>query len=514
LSIERNLSTSEAEPFERPAYSLHWHRSLAEHSPLPLATAEGAAHIVRYVNPAFCRLTETSGEDLIGKPFLFAVPQSAENGSLAVLDSVYHTGTAESLADRQYRHVTSELSYWSYTIWAILDANDRPEGVVIQITDTTQQTLARQRLNLFSQTLLLSGLHQQETALADETGLQRTAHKTDHRAKNNLQIIVALLDMQIMENVDAISVGVLQQLRLHIQTVASFHDLLAHFGTDAPAAGTLSAMAILYKLLPMWQKIIGIQEFRWSAEPIVLPVKQGMSLALLINELLTNAVKHGGNRVELQLALRENFVTLTISNDGAGFSSEFDPATSAHFGLEFVENVIRLELKGEVTYANNSDGACVTITFPLAVPAPRDLDSIALSTVFEPSLLLATMRSFAALAKTMQDHAIILLDEWSNIVKWSLGAENLFGYSASEVLGMPLSMLYTVEDVSAAHVTRELQQTRQKGLTSEDRWMQRKDGSRFFASSILTALTDTDVRGFIKILRDTAEQKEIPQYQN
>ena len=106
---------------------------------------------------------------------------------------------------------------------------------------------------------------------------------------------------------------------------------------------------------------------RWSAEEeILLSVKKGMSLALLINELVTNAVKHGGKEVDLRLVGNENSVTLTVSDNGPGFSPAFDPFTSAHFGLEFVESVVHLELKGQLTYANNADGgACITVTFPV-----------------------------------------------------------------------------------------------------------------------------------------------------
>ena len=176
---------------------------------------------------------------------------------------------------------------------------------------------------------------------------------------------MALIDMQMMEGPEAASVGVLAQLRLHIQTVAAFHDLLTHLVKDESSESIVSAAAILTKLVPMWQKIVGTEGFRWSAgEELMLSVKKGMSLALLINELVTNAVKHGGKRVDLRLLGTENSATLTVSDNGPGFSPAFDPSTAAHFGLEFVESVVRLELNGQLTYANGPDGgACITVVF-------------------------------------------------------------------------------------------------------------------------------------------------------
>jgi two-component sensor histidine kinase len=93
-----------------------------------------------------------------------------------------------------------------------------------------------------------------------------------------------------------------------------------------------------------------------------------MSLAVLINELVNNAVKHGGHRVELRLVVVEKAVTLEVSDDGPGFSEAFSAVTAAHFGLELVESIGRLDLGGETTYLNKPEGgACVRVTFPLPV---------------------------------------------------------------------------------------------------------------------------------------------------
>jgi PAS domain S-box-containing protein len=369
MRTERELSRKQADTPGESIDVQRLYQYLSERSPLPMIAVEGVTHLVRYVNPAFCRLAETKGEDLLGKPFGVAVPEGEENRCRAVLDSVYHTGGAENLMDQVHQQATSERSYWSYSVWAILDVNDRPSGVMIHVTDTTEQTLTRQQLGNFNQTLLLSGLRQQELTAEAETGierLQRFMRETDHRAKNNLQIIVALLDMHMMENAESVCVGVLEQMRLHIQTVAAFHDLLTHLVKDESSESIVSATVMLTKLMPMWQKIVGAERFRWSAENnLLLSVKKGMSLALLINEAVTNAVKHGGKEVELRLVGNGNSATLTVSDNGPGFPPAFDPSTSAHFGLEFVESVVRLELNGQLTYANSPGGACITVTFPV-----------------------------------------------------------------------------------------------------------------------------------------------------
>ncbi len=198
--------------------------------------------------------------------------------------------------------------------------------------------------------------------------LLQSMRETDHRVKNNLQSIAALLDMQVMAHEAAVPVQELTQVRMHIGTLASIHDLLV---ADVKGEGTspgMSSKAALLKLLPMLQAFVGEQRIRWSVDDVYLPIKQGMSLAVLINELVNNAVKHGGHKVELRLVVVEKDITLEVSDDGPGFSQTFSPITAAHFGLELVESIGRLDLGGETTYLNRPEGgACVRVTFPLPV---------------------------------------------------------------------------------------------------------------------------------------------------
>src|SRR5579862_6349538 len=106
-------------------------RNVTERSPLPMLAAEGVMHIVRYVNPAFCSLSGRESADLIGRPFAEAVPEGEANGCAAFLDRVYRTGTTETLSDQEHGFPFLLGVYWSYMAWAILDAHDRPAGVMV-----------------------------------------------------------------------------------------------------------------------------------------------------------------------------------------------------------------------------------------------------------------------------------------------------------------------------------------------------------------------------------------------
>ena len=203
-------------------------------------------------------------------------------------------------------------------------------------------------------------------ASAHNRRLQQAMQETDHRVKNNLQTISALLDIQIMEYSDAVPVKELTQIRMHIKTLAAIHSMLVRDVKQEGVPTSLSVQEEMANLMPMLQQIVGTQRIEWKAADVRLPVKQGMSLAVLVNELVSNAVKHGGQKVELRFAVVEQTGTLEVCDDGPGFGEAFDPARSANYGLELVESVGRLDLGGHTTYKNRvQGGACVQVTFPL-----------------------------------------------------------------------------------------------------------------------------------------------------
>ena len=107
--------------------------AITEHSPWPMATAEGASHIVRYVNPAFCRLLAKAKSDLVGKPFREILLGNDE--CVALLDRVLRTGKPES--HTQEERTTPNLVFWSYTMWPVM-ADGIPIGVMIHITETAR----------------------------------------------------------------------------------------------------------------------------------------------------------------------------------------------------------------------------------------------------------------------------------------------------------------------------------------------------------------------------------------
>jgi len=114
------------------------------------------------------------------------------------------------------------------------------------------------------------------------------------------------------------------------------------------------------------------------------------------------------------------------------------------------------------------------------------------------------------LVESVVDYAIYMVDPNGIITTWNSGAARIFGFEADEVLGRHRNMLFTAEDVAAGAVQAEQDRAAAHGSASDERWRIRKDGSRFWANGVMTALRDGSgtVSGFVKIVRDLTERKQ------
>jgi PAS domain S-box-containing protein len=121
---------------------------------------------------------------------------------------------------------------------------------------------------------------------------------------------------------------------------------------------------------------------------------------------------------------------------------------------------------------------------------------------------LATPEQLALLLDSIGDYAIFLLDPAGRISSWNLGARRLKGYEAGEILGEHFSRFYTPEDLARDHPAHELEIARAEGRYEEEGWRVRKDGSRFWASVLITALfVGGELMGYAKVTRDLTARR-------
>lgn len=117
------------------------------------------------------------------------------------------------------------------------------------------------------------------------------------------------------------------------------------------------------------------------------------------------------------------------------------------------------------------------------------------------------------LVNTIQEYAIFLLDANGVIATWSPGAERLKGYSPDEIIGKHFSTFYPQKDKDARKPEIELEIAKRDGHVEDEGWRIRKDGSKFWANVVITALRDDngDLVGFAKVTRDLSERRKHEQ---
>ncbi|WP_374087022.1 PAS domain S-box protein [Methylomicrobium lacus] len=209
---------------------------------------------------------------------------------------------------------------------------------------------------------------------------------------------------------------------------------------------------------------------------------------------------------------RNELLGLTVENLLPERFRALHPLQRRHF---FDHPEARLMSDGRDLYGLHRDGS----EFPVEIglnPLRTDEGPFVLAAIVD---ITARKRAEAAsreseerlrlLVEGVQDYAIFMLDTEGRVVSWNVGAKRITGYDANEIIGQHLSRFYTEEDVEAQKPDRELEAATDYGRFEEEGLRVRKNGSRYWASVILTALRDSTgrLRGFAKVTRDITARK-------
>jgi PAS domain S-box-containing protein len=167
---------------------------------------------------------------------------------------------------------------------------------------------------------------------------------------------------------------------------------------------------------------------------------------------------------------------------------------------------------GEISYGDERirQGIYSLQVFPL----PDNFMGVAFENVTDRSRAEHALREseerFRLLVQGVREYAIFYLDPLGRVVSWNNGAERLKGYRTEEILGKHLSTFYSPEDVTNGKPERILEEAAQRGQTEDEGWRIRKNGSRFWANVVVTALRNPkgSLQGFAKVTRDMTERHE------
>ncbi|MDX1935092.1 MAG: PAS domain-containing protein [Capsulimonadales bacterium] len=198
---------------------------------------------------------------------------------------------------------------------------------------------------------------QQEEIAALNARLRRAMVETHHRVKNNLQLMAALIEMQRNED-EPVSPKALDRLSENVRALGVIHQLLTQEAKEGDAP-SLSARAVIEQLIALLAGTVRGRRIVAELDDVRLPGKYATSLALVVNELLSNALKYGAGDVLVRFRIRQTdpgSVLLVVEDDGPGFGEAFDPTGAASTGLELIENIVRFDFQGEAAYENREAG--------------------------------------------------------------------------------------------------------------------------------------------------------------
>ncbi|MBQ8698279.1 MAG: ATP-binding protein, partial [Schwartzia sp.] len=216
----------------------------------------------------------------------------------------------------------------------------------------------------------VTALRQKEKELSVQETVIREIH---HRVKNNLQTIASLLRLQARRSHEQAVKDALQESVNRIYGIAALHQLLSRQGTSPVNLHDLAA-----EILDLLAASALPPEFclkrRFSGDALLLPPSRCTNLALVVNELLLNAIEHafpGRNAGTIGVDIRtgDGETTLTIFDDGVGLPQGFDPRAARSLGLHIVRTMVEDDLGGNITFSVHG-GTRVEIRLPRKEETP------------------------------------------------------------------------------------------------------------------------------------------------
>ena len=223
---------------------------------------------------------------------------------------------------------SAQVRYWLASYYPVRTATGLLLGIGAVVVEITERKRAEESI---------AGLNKR---------LQWSLAENNHRVKNNLQVLAALIDMQVMDGPTLVPAQEFHRIATQIWALAAVHDLLTMQAREEGQTETISAKAMLERLLPVMQQTVGPRSLCFDVEDLPLTTRQATSLALITNELVSNAIKHGRGEVGIHFHARQNEGILTITDEGPGFPADFDPHQAGRTGLELIERLAGWNLSG------------------------------------------------------------------------------------------------------------------------------------------------------------------------
>ncbi len=300
-------------------------RSMAEYSPVMIWISDMEYNIT-YANKTKLDFLKRSFDDVGKKKWIDLIHPEDRERLLALLQEAYDT---EGSFSTDLRIDCKDNGYR----WIIISAAPRklPNGKMIGFTGT--EIDITDKINV---------KHELEASLKEKEVLLKEIH---HRIKNNLQIISSLLNLQLnyLDNEEIIEL--LKSSQSRIRSMAMIHEKLYKTKELSNINFAEYTKEFTTYLFNAYRNKIGNLRLELDLKDVILDINLSISLGLILNELLTNSLKHAfpdnrDGKLKVSLKEEDSNLELIISDNGVGLPADFDLKKTNSLGLELVDSLI------------------------------------------------------------------------------------------------------------------------------------------------------------------------------
>jgi signal transduction histidine kinase len=377
-----------------------------------MVAVEGPNHVIRYANPDFAKLAQTTTVDFLGHRFIDVVPELAGNDCMSALARVLRTGSPEFLLEPEH-HLHSPKS-WSYVMWAILGTSGVPSGVMIQLADATEAAALRRKSTAMIEALLLSAIQQHELIDTIRQGeLDRRELETQmfqakkleslgvlaegiaHDLNNTLTPVLGFAELAADGlPTDSIAVPMLDAVRANVRRATKLvQQIMAYSGKGRYVIGPVDLSRLVEEMTDMLREIVSRKiDLRYAlASPLPLVEADATHLRQVIINLVTNAFEAIGE-AEGTISVRTGvlpagqrtyetpndavapLVFMEVADSGLGIPADiidkiFDPFFTTKFtgrglGLAVVQGIARAHRGSIQVRSSPGEGSSFCLLLP------------------------------------------------------------------------------------------------------------------------------------------------------
>jgi|CXWL01.1.fsa_nt_gi PAS domain S-box-containing protein len=329
--------------------------SAFEHAPIGMALVSPDGRWLR-VNGALCDLVGYSDAELRARTFQDITHPDDLDADLDSVRLLLAGETSSYQMEKRYLHASGRHVNVLLSVSLVRDNRGAPHYMIAQIQDITDRKRASAAL---------------ETSLREKEGLLKEVH---HRVKNNLQVITSLLRLEAGRSAEPATRAVLKDMRGRIHSMALLHEMLYRTANFARVELADYLRQLATQLVRGQNAAPGAVSLSLDLKPVEVDIDRAIPAALIVNELLSNSLKHAfpeGRAGEVRLALdvdSAGLVRLCVSDTGVGLSPDFETRRTKSLGLQLVSDLSR-QLGGDFEIDRTPETR-FTVTFPLSREGP------------------------------------------------------------------------------------------------------------------------------------------------